>query len=459
MKIRVVRSRNEILSYLTNKKNVSVLTLLVLIFSISPCLAGSDTKNAALQMTTTLENSNTQLQWNYAENLNDGRGITFGIIGFCTGTYDGNILIKYYTGLNPDNTLARYIPALNKIDAGSHNSAGGGGNPSVTGLNGFIKDVQNCNDPLFKQAQLYELDQLYWNPTVEEFNKIGAKYPLTLALMYDASVREGVDGMQEIVSKCGGTPKSGIDETAFDKNFIKQYTAVLEEEGLDDTDRMAGFSQILKSRNVNLNTPFTFIAYGESFTINGDLGIDISDSDSVGSAPIASFSVKPTSGKAPLQVLFTDKSTGSPVSWKWNFGDGTYSTEKNPEHTYTKSGKYTLSLTVKNSKGSNTATKSSYISVAAPQKASIAALSAFPTSGKVPLKVQFTDKSTNNPTSWKWIFGDGTYSTSKNPSHTYRKAGKYTVSLTVKNSKGSDKVKKSSYITVIPLRASVARSL
>jgi chitosanase len=410
-------------------------------------------------MTTTLENSNTQLQWNYAENLKDGRGITFGIIGFCTGTYDGNILLKYYTGLNPDNTLARYIPALNKIDAGSHNAAGGGGNPTVKGLDGFITDVQNCNDPLFKQAQLYELDQLYWNPTVKEFNKIGARYPLTLALMYDASVREGVDGMQEIVSNCGGTPKSGIDEITFDKNFIKQYTALLEEEGIGDKDRMAGFSQILKSKNVELNTPFTFIAYGESFTINGDLGVDISDSDPAGSAPVASFSAKTRSGVDPLQVLFADKSTGSPVSWKWNFGDGTYSTEKNPEHTYTKSGKYKVSLTVKNSKGSNTATKSSDISVAAPQKASIAAFSAFPTSGKVPLKVQFTDKSTNSPTSWKWSFGDGTYSTSKNPSHTYRKAGKYTVSLTVKNSKGSDKVKKSSYITVMPLKTSAARSM
>jgi chitosanase len=37
--------------------------------------------------------------------------------------------------------MVKYIPALNKIDAGRHNTVGGDGNPSVAGLKGFIKDV------------------------------------------------------------------------------------------------------------------------------------------------------------------------------------------------------------------------------------------------------------------------------------------------------------------------------
>jgi len=164
--------------------------------------------------------------------------------------------------------------------------------------------------------------------------------------------------------------------------------------------------------------------------------------------PVASFVASPTSGNAPLKVQFTDKSTNSPTSWKWSFGDGTYSTKKNSAHTYSKAGKYTISLTVKNAAGSNTVIKSSYISVAAPSKAPVAAFSASPVSGKAPLKVQFTDKSTNSPTSWKWSFGDGIYSTSKSPSHTYSKAGKYTVSLTVKNTAGSNTKTTSGYIVV-----------
>jgi len=163
--------------------------------------------------------------------------------------------------------------------------------------------------------------------------------------------------------------------------------------------------------------------------------------------PVAAFSAKPTSGNAPLKVQFTDKSTGSPTSWKWSFGDGTYSTSKSPSHTYKKAGKYTVSLTVKNAAGANTKTIKNYI-VAKELKAPVAAFSASPTSGKAPLKVQFTDKSSNSPTSWKWSFGDGTYSTAKSPAHKYGKAGKYTVSLTVKNTKGSNTKTVSNYITV-----------
>jgi PKD repeat protein len=55
-----------------------------------------------------------------------------------------------------------------------------------------------------------------------------------------------------------------------------------------------------------------------------------------------------------------------------------------------------------------------------------------------PLAVQFTDTSTNSPTSWLWSFGDGSSSTSQNPSHTYTNAGTYTVRLTVTNAAGSN---------------------
>jgi PKD repeat protein len=165
-------------------------------------------------------------------------------------------------------------------------------------------------------------------------------------------------------------------------------------------------------------------------------------------APVASFSASPTSGYVPVKVVFTDRSTNSPASWKWSFGDGNTSTQQNPEYTYSKAGRYTVSLVVRNSAGSNTATKSSYINVLTPLKVPVAAFSASPISGKAPLKVQFTDRSTESPASWRWNFGDGTYSTVKNPSHTYSKAGKYTVTLTATNARGSNTKTVSGYITV-----------
>jgi serine protease len=69
------------------------------------------------------------------------------------------------------------------------------------------------------------------------------------------------------------------------------------------------------------------------------------------------------------------------------------------------------------------------------------------TSGAAPLTVNFTDLSTNSPTSWAWTFGDGGTSTVKNPSHVYAAAGTYTVTLTATNAYGSDGETKTSYIT------------
>ena len=63
------------------------------------------------------------------------------------------------------------------------------------------------------------------------------------------------------------------------------------------------------------------------------------------SPPVAAFSASPTTGTAALNVAFTDTSSGSVTAWNWSFGDGTTSTTKNPSHTYSASGTYSVSLT------------------------------------------------------------------------------------------------------------------
>jgi YVTN family beta-propeller protein len=164
--------------------------------------------------------------------------------------------------------------------------------------------------------------------------------------------------------------------------------------------------------------------------------------------PVAAFSASPTSGNLPLSVTFTDKSTNSPISWKWNFGDGTSSTARNPTHKYSAEGKYTVTLTATNSAGSNTVTKSNYITVTATSQAPVADFWGSPLSGKAPLKVTFTEASKGSPTTWRWDFGDGTYSTQKSPVHTYSAAGTYTVKLTAINTAGSNTKTKWNYVKV-----------
>ena len=165
-------------------------------------------------------------------------------------------------------------------------------------------------------------------------------------------------------------------------------------------------------------------------------------------APVASFTGTPTSGTAPLTVSFTDASTNSPTSWYWTFGDGSTSTAKSPSHAYSTAGTYTVSLTATNAGGSNTLTRTGYITVSTATVAPVASFTGTPTTGKFPLTVSFTDASTNSPTSWYWTFGDGSTSTLKSPSHTYSAKGTYTVSLKATNAGGSNTLTRTGYIIV-----------
>ncbi|MCP3919009.1 MAG: PKD domain-containing protein, partial [bacterium] len=163
-------------------------------------------------------------------------------------------------------------------------------------------------------------------------------------------------------------------------------------------------------------------------------------------APVAAFVGGPTSGTAPLAVSFGDQSTGEIANWFWDFGDGTGSTVQSPSHLYTTSGVYTVALTVTGSGGSDTETKTGYITVNA--AAPVAEFVGSPTSGTAPLAVSFNDLSTGEIASWSWSFGDGATSTQQDPSHTYTADGLYTVVLTVTGPGGSASETKTNYITV-----------
>lgn len=82
-----------------------------------------------------------------------------------------------------------------------------------------------------------------------------------------------------------------------------------------------------------------------------------------GSGLAAAFTGSPISGTAPLAVNFTDASTGTITNRLWNFGDGSGSGAVSPAHTFTNPGSYSVSLTVFGAGGSNTLTRSGYITV------------------------------------------------------------------------------------------------
>jgi len=162
--------------------------------------------------------------------------------------------------------------------------------------------------------------------------------------------------------------------------------------------------------------------------------------------PVAEFSASPTIACPGNTVNFSNLSTGTIASYNWSFGDGATSSTANPTHAYASPGQYSISLTVEGPGGSDTETKTNYVTIQAVPTSEFAAS---PTDGAVPLYVNFTNQSTGG-TSWLWNFGDGATSTIQHPSHNYTIAGDYTVSLTVSSYCGSDLETKTSYITVQP---------
>jgi PKD repeat protein len=174
------------------------------------------------------------------------------------------------------------------------------------------------------------------------------------------------------------------------------------------------------------------------------------------SAPAAGFAASPTTGGVPLEIQFTDESGGEIDAWEWDFDDDGVvdSTEKNPRHTYTVPGQYSVSLEVTGPGGSDTETKAALIELAAtptptpePCKADFVA---DPTVGEGVTMVQFTDLSTGPIDGWEWDFdGDGeTDSTEQHPQCRYAKNGDYSVTLAVTGAGCEDSRTKADYIRI-----------
>jgi len=144
-------------------------------------------------------------------------------------------------------------------------------------------------------------------------------------------------------------------------------------------------------------------------------------------APVASFTADPVEGCAPLEVQFTDTSSGVPTEWAWDFGEGGTSTAQNPLYTYDTAGTFEVTLVVTNTTGSDTVTGTITV-----YESPIADFG-WPTPVYIAAPVQFTDTSSGTPVAWLWQTDDGYTYTIQNPQHTFYTVGDLLVTLTVTN--------------------------
>lgn len=149
-------------------------------------------------------------------------------------------------------------------------------------------------------------------------------------------------------------------------------------------------------------------------------------------APRAVFRAFPKIGPPPLTVSFHNFSEGHIVKFLWDFGDGAQSIERNPIHTYTQEGEFTVKLDAVNSEGGRgIIEKRNYVVV--DEEAATPFFYFVPVEG-MDRTYRFIDQSDGEILQRSWIFDDGTAITATDPDahtieHTYEEAGTYTPSL------------------------------
>ncbi len=139
-------------------------------------------------------------------------------------------------------------------------------------------------------------------------------------------------------------------------------------------------------------------------------------------------------------TVTTNADATQPVTYSWDFGDGTTDTGMTATHSWTTPGTYDVTVTASNNRASDTG--SCMVTVEAPPApAEIISLNASETTFDVcePVTVDFdANVQGDMPIDYEWDFGDGSTGTGSEVSHTYTDAGTYTVTLTATNEAGTD---------------------
>jgi chitosanase len=237
-------------------------------------LADPVKKKRAAAITSSFENSTTEIQYSYAEDIDDGRGITAGRDGYTSGTSDLLMVVERTVEKNPNSILKKYLGALQKDNNTN----------STAGLGGFVKDWETASttDPTLNEVQDEIHDELYFNPAMKRAQEAGIKTSLGQLIILDTIIQHGegddVDGLPYIM-------KQVLDELGpvkdNEKEWLKRFLDVRKQHlnnaadpdtrkgWRDSVSRVTdGLEHILASGNMALDLPIEWSAYGDHFQLD-----------------------------------------------------------------------------------------------------------------------------------------------------------------------------------------------
>ena len=146
-------------------------------------------------------------------------------------------------------------------------------------------------------------------------------------------------------------------------------------------------------------------------------------------SPRPAFSATPTSGSFPLPVQFTDQSAGGPRAGPGTSATARPRTSRAPRTPTPTAGTFTVSLTVSNTKGSDTSTMTDLVTVAAHTPIAVVHRDADHRHGAAHRRLHRHQRQ-RTPRAGRGTSVTAATSTAQNPSHSYTTAGTYAVSLT-----------------------------
>jgi chitosanase len=227
-------------------------------------------KEIANELVSSAENSSLdwRAQYKYIEDIKDGRGYTAGIVGFCSGTGDQLDLVELYAKRKPGNILAKYLPALRKVN----------GTASHKGLDpNYPRDWKTAaKDKVFQKCQDDERDRVYFNPSVRQAKADGLR-ALGQFCYYDAIVMHGpgssfpsFGGIRKRALAKAKPPAQGGDEVKYLNAFLDARKAAMKtEEAHSDTSRVDTEQRVfLKAGNLDLLPPLKWKTYGDPYSIS-----------------------------------------------------------------------------------------------------------------------------------------------------------------------------------------------